>query len=229
MTHIVLDQFTGPFSLLLSLIDDEKLSISDLSLSKVTEQYLCYLETLEEKKADELSDFLLVASRLLLLKARMLLPQLQVEEDEGPGLEEQLRLYKMFLKASHHVEKQWLLGNLSYGRVEALQRTNGFVVPENVSDKTLLDSMHRLLRRIKPPKALAEIHVDRAVSMRETIDRIKHLFKKLESSTFDDMLQEKENTTERVVSFLAILELVKQKIVSLQQQDNFGTIHIYKT
>ena len=229
MTDITLDQFNGPFSLLITLIDDEKLSISEVSLSKVTEQYLTYLDGLEEKKAEELSDFLVVASRLLLLKARLLLPQLAPLEEEGPDLADQLRLYKMFVKASRHLNQKWMSNFISYGRTEAVRTATEFVIPENVTTSRLHESMWRLIKRIRPPKPLPNMTIDKAVSLRDTIDRFKTLFKKLNALTFDQCLTEKGNKTEVLVSFLAILELVKQNIVSLQQEGNFGTIHIQKT
>ncbi len=228
MTEITLDQFSGPFSLLITLIEDEKLSISEVSLSKVTEQYLAYLEGLEEKKAEELSDFLLVASRLLLLKARLLLPQLMPEEDEGPNLADQLRLYKMFVKASRHIQSSWLSDAASYGRVEGVQKATEFVIPENVTLRSFHESMIRLLKRIRPPKPLPEVNIDKAVSLRDTIDRFKNLVKKLNQMTFDQCLSEKGNKTEILISFLAILELVKQRMITLQQESAFDTIHIQK-
>ncbi len=228
MTEIRLDQFSGPFSLLITLIDDEKLSISELSLSNITEQYLTYLDGLEERKAEELSDFLVVASRLLLLKARLLLPQLMPEEEEGPNLADQLRLYKMFVKASRHIQNLWISEQVSYGRVEALRKSSEFVVPENVSAVRLHESMWRLIKKIRPPKALPHMSIDKAVSLRETIDRFKTLFKKLNALTFDQCLKEKGNKTEVLVTFLAILELVKQNVVTLQQTNNFDTINIQK-
>lgn len=229
MTEITLDQFSGPFSLLINLIEDEKLSISEVSLSKVTEQYLAYLDGLEERKAEELSDFLVVASRLLLLKARLLLPQLLPEEDEGPNLADQLRLYKMFVKASRHIQSSWLSDRISYGRTEGVRPATEFVVPENVSLQTLHQSMVRLIKRIRPPKPIPEMSIDKTVSLRDTIDKFKSLVKKLDKMTFDQCLTEKGNKTEILISFLAILELVKQRIVTLQQQDVFGTIHIQKS
>ena len=72
-------------------MNEQKLSLSELALSQVTEQYLDYLDKMEEKESEEMADFLVVATRLLLLKSKQLLPQFSSEEDEGPSLEEQLR------------------------------------------------------------------------------------------------------------------------------------------
>jgi segregation and condensation protein A len=177
MTEITLDQFSGPFSLLITLIDDEKLSISELSLSNITEQYLAYLDGLEERKAEELSDFLVVASRLLLLKARLLLPQLMPDEEEGPNLADQLRLYKMFVRASRHIQKLWVSELVSYARIESPRKSTEFVVPENVTTERLHESMWSLIKKIRPPKSLPEMSIDKAVSLRETIDRFKTLLK----------------------------------------------------
>src|SRR3989338_1878896 len=105
--ELTLDQFSGPLDLLLSLLEESKLNISEVSLSSITEQYLTYLDTLEDNRAEELADFLVVGSRLLLLKSKMLLPQFAPEEDEGTSLEEQLRLYKVFLEASKGVNRLW--------------------------------------------------------------------------------------------------------------------------
>lgn len=228
MTEITLDQFSGPFSLLITLIEDEKLSISEVSLSTVTEQYLLYLEGLEEKKAEELSDFLVVASRLLLLKARLLLPQLMPEEEEGPNLADQLRLYKMFVKASRHLQSSWLSDATSYGRIEGLRPATEFVVPENVTLRAIHESMVRLLKKIRPAKPLPEVNIDKTVSLRDTIDRFKNLLHKMKQITFDQCLSEKGNKTEILISFLAILELVKQRMITLQQESTFDTIHIQK-
>ncbi len=228
MADITLDQFSGPFSLLISLIEDEKLSLTEVSLSKVTEQYLSYLEGLDEKKADELSDFLVVASRLLLLKARLLLPQLQPLEDEGPNLADQLRLYKMFVKASRYIQSSWISSRISYGRSEPMRKATEFVIPGNVTTLSVHESMLRLLKKIRPPKPLPQVNIDKSVSLRDTIDQFKNILKKLNEITFDKMISKKANKTEILISFLAILELVKQRMVTLQQESTFATIHIQK-
>ena len=83
MADFTLDQFTGPLDLLLGLINEQKMDISEVSLSKVTEQYLNKLEQMEDKQPEELAEFLLVAARLLFLKSKKLLPQFSPEEEEG--------------------------------------------------------------------------------------------------------------------------------------------------
>jgi len=226
--ELTLDQFSGPLDLLLSLLEESKLNISEVSLSSITEQYLTYLDTLEDNRAEELADFLVVGSRLLLLKSKMLLPQFAPEEDEGTSLEEQLRLYKVFLEASKGVNRLWQADSRSFFRFEPPRRPLQFVAPINLSRDSLRQSMLQLVDRLTPPKPLPETAIDRAVSMKETIDRIRALLKKNRRLSFGELLTSAHNRTEVIVSFLALLELVKQKAVALRQREIFSDIVIEK-
>jgi len=224
--ELTLDQFSGPLDLLLSLLEESKLNISEVSLSSITEQYLTYLDTLEDNRAEELADFLVVGSRLLLLKSKMLLPQFAPEEDEGPSLEEQLRLYKVFLEASKAINRRWRDDRRSVFRFEPPRRPLQFAAPVNFSRDSLRQSMLQLVDRLTPPKPLPETAIDRAVSMKETIERIRALLKKSRRLSFGELLTSARNRTEVIVNFLALLELMKQKVVALRQEEGFGEIVI---
>ncbi|HBU07134.1 MAG TPA: hypothetical protein DEB09_03550 [Candidatus Magasanikbacteria bacterium] len=228
-TSFKLEQFEGPLDLLLGLIDDEKLNISELALSQVTEQYLRHLDKIEEKKPEDLADFLVVATKLLFLKSRLLLPQFGVEEDEGPSLEEQLRLYKAFVEASKKLNKSWLDSSIrSVFRVEPPKKPSGFLPPSNFSFESLKESINKLLYRLTPPKPLPRTHIDKSITIKEKIDQIRNLLKKGQSASFSQILNDSKNKTEVIVVFLALLELVKQKTVVLNQGDNFSDIMINK-
>lgn len=224
--HFQLEKFSGPLDLLLGLIDEQKLSLSDLALSEVTEQYLVYIESLEEERPDELADFLVVATRLLLLKSKMLLPQFSPEEEEGPSLEEQLRLYQAFRSASRKLEKAWLLGRKSFFRIEPPRRPEVFSPPANVTNSHLHGSFLHLLERLKPAKALPTVHIDKTVSIKEKMEQIRELLRQAKNFSFFDTLENAENKSEVIMSFLALLELVKQRLVFLRQEDNFSDISI---
>lgn len=224
---IRLSQFTGPYDLLLSLVGEKKLNISELALSEVTEQFLRYVDGLPNHKAEELADFLVVATRLVLLKARMLLPQFAVEDDDGDGsLEDQLRLYKQFVDASKKINKLWLSPELGFFRFESPRRPAGFLPGAFVTSDRLHDAMLQLVRRLTPPKPIPETSIDRAISLKERIDRIRDLLKKTGKINFYELVSESGNKTEVIVSFLALLELVKQKTLTLYQDDAFGDIVI---
>lgn len=223
-----LQQFNGPLDLLLALIDEEKLNISEVSLSAVTEQFLQYLEKIENKKPEKLADFLLVAARLLLIKSRKLLPQFALEEEECPSLEEQLRLYKMFIEAAKKLNKHWEDENHSIFRIEPPRRPKEFTPPKNLSLADLQGSMVKLLRRLEPLQPLPETQIDKTVLLEEKIKNIRALLKKLKSVNFSALLQDSHNRTEVIVVFLALLELVKGEKVALRQKKSFEDIMILK-
>lgn len=220
--------FSGPLDLLLSLIDEQKLSLSELSLSQVTEQYLVYLDKMEEKKPEEMADFLVVATRLLLLKSKQLLPQFSLEEDDGPSLEEQLRLYKKFIEVAKKLNKNWISGERAIFRVEPTRKQTEFCPPANLSISSLQQSIEKLLNRIKPPKPLPRTHVDKAVLMKEKINQIRNWLKEKKSFSLSQILNDSKNKTEVIVTFLSLLELVKAKDLLLKQDNNFSDILVEK-
>ena len=106
MYQVKLEKFEGPLDLLLQLIEQADLDITEVSIAKVVEQFMIYLEQVEEKNPEELADFLVVAAKLLLIKSRALLPNLFLgDEDDGLNLESQLKIYKKYYDASKIIEK----------------------------------------------------------------------------------------------------------------------------
>lgn len=224
-----LQQFSGPLDLLLNLIEEQKLPITEVSISAVTEQYLQYIDTFEEERPDEMADFLVLASRILLMKAKAILPMFLPDEESGPSLEDQLRLYKKFVEASRWVNKRWLLPVRSFFRLEPVRKATGFVPPQNATPKTLHKSMTTIIARLKPPKPLPQLEMDKTVSVKEVIERIRTLLKNHKEFNFHKSLKEKDNKTELILGFLALLELVKQQVVHLEQQAHFGDIMVKRT
>lgn len=226
MVQLKLQQFEGPFDLLLSLIDQRELEITTVSLSEVTEQYLTYFDTLEEDRADVMADFLVVASKLLLLKARSLLPQFLPDEDDGPGLEEQLKMYKIYVEASNHIHTYWESDMRSFFREEPTKKVEEFVPPINATGDKLHASMVQLIDRLKPHKPLPKVHIDKTVSLKQKVQQMRELLKRSKRLSFDKMLSSPESRSEIIVGFLAILELVKQSSVQLTQDTVYGEIMV---
>ncbi len=227
--QIQFKEFDGPLDLLLSLVDEKKMEISEVSLSAVTEKFLDYIDQLEYVEAQELADFLVVATKLLLLKSRALLPQLMPDEDDGIDLEDQLKLYRRFVKASKQINAMWEdKFRVGYQRIESVRVSEEIVCPDNLIQDGLHVMIHTLVKRLAPPRALPRTHIDRTVSMKQKIDTLRGLLKKSKHVSFKSMLETSESKTEVIVSFLALLEMVKQKHVSLHQDDSFDDIVIKK-
>ncbi|MBU0661445.1 segregation/condensation protein A [Patescibacteria group bacterium] len=217
-------QFSGPLALLLSLIQEKKMTITDIALSEVTEQYLCYVDTLEEIDADELVDFLVIAAKLVLLKSKMLLPQFSFEQEDETSLEEQLRVYQQFVEASKVIEAKWQDKAHGVFRTEPMHIRIDRPLPERLVQSELHQTMLQLVHRLAPRKALPQVQIDRQVSMKHKIDHIRALLKKTKRIRFQDIITHTENKTEMIVGFLALLELVKQRSIHLTQSGNFEDI-----
>ncbi len=228
MREIKLEQFSGPLDLLLALIEQEKLNINDIALSKVTEQYFAYLNKLEERRPEELADFLVIATKLVYMKSKNLLPQISPEEDDGPSLADQLKMYKRYIEASRDVDRLWNKNVVGYGRLESPVKAEGFVLPVNAKGDDLKQAFVNLLKRLKPINPLPKISIDRAISVKQKIDSIFDLLKRHKKLNFSTILAGAENKTEVIISFLAILELVKFGNAAVYQNKTFADLEISK-
>ncbi len=224
-------EFNGPLDLLLSLIEDKKKDISEVAISEVTDQFLQYLQAMPEddRAGDEVADFLIVAARLLYLKSRALLPMFAPIEDEGPSLADQLRLYQHFVKVSRDLNRRWLEKAHGYFRNHPVEIIIPEGLPTNVSLQTLAECMAKLVHKLKPPKPLPQTKIDARVSLKEKIEHLRNLLNTQSSYNLLDSMSERGNRTEIIVSFLAILELAKQRIVNINQDEQFGDIIINKS
>lgn len=228
MKEIKLEQFSGPLDLLLQLIEEQELDISQIALSQVTEQYFHYLDKLEENRSEELADFLVIATKLVYLKSRQLLPQLAPEEEEGPSLADQLKMYKRYLEASKEVNSRWMQGKAAYGRMEPPVKPEGFILPVNARGQDLRESFVSLLKRLKPINPLPKVSIDRAITVKQKIETIFEMLKSRKTMNFSELLAGAESKTDVIISFLAVLELVKVGSAAVKQTGVYGNLEISK-
>lgn len=227
MIQFQIDKFQGPLALLLELIEGEKLDINEVSLAKVTEQYIKHVQSLPAIDPDELADFLVIAAKLIYLKSKTLLPNLRLEEEEGPSLEAQLRMYKEYVEAAKQIEELIRKKRFAFFR-EKMPTPEGFFPPKNLAASRLRDIMQSVLQGIQPLLALPKKAMARVISIKEKIEHIKNLIIVHATTSFRQVLRGAKGKTEVVVSFLALLELVKQKIVEAGQEKLFEDIQIKK-
>ena len=228
---VKVEQFEGPLTLLLELIDDQKLDITQVSLATVADQYLAYIHAQPKWDPDELADFLVVAAKLLLIKSKVLLPNLDLgEEEDTLALEQQLKMLKRYLEASAKVDAIFRKKRVAFAR-EKLPRNlipTRFVAPPN-STVTLWPTLfQKILERIAAFLPLPKSVIEKAASLEEKIRSIRdHLMERL-SITFQNLVGNSTTKTDIIVSFLAILELVKQRMVMVDQTHLFAEINIQK-
>lgn len=225
--HFKIDQFEGPIDLLLQLIEKQKLDINEVSLSLVTEQYLDFVELLEtEKDAEDIACFLMVASRLLLLKSRTLLPGLVFEEEDEQSLEKQLETYRLFLEKSKELRNLWESRMLSTGRKGDKITKQTDKIPGNLKIDSLYKLLVRLIQKLEPPKPIPKAKLHKTVSLKERINYLRQFFKRGATMKFGDFFSSKKEKADVVITFLALLELVKNRTVSINQESAFGEITV---
>ena len=231
MSKVVLEQFEGPLDLLLKLIEKDKLVITEISLAHITDQYLNYIEESKELIPEEVADFLLIASKLIYLKSKHLLPDFNLEdEDDASSLENQLKIYRQYYDASKNIYKILNKKRFLYVRINIykLEKLEGFFPPHKINKIILEDTFKIILNRIEKIIELPKRVIAKAVSIGERIEDIKRLIKNNNKISFKDIIKKKDNKIETVISFLAMLELVKQREVIVEQDKLFGDLNISK-
>jgi segregation and condensation protein A len=228
--------FEGPFGLLLNLIEKRKLFINDVSLSVVTEDYLSYLNKLGGLSPAEVSNFILIASTLLLIKSKSLLPNLDLtleEEGDIKNLEERLRLYEIFTKLGGKIKN-------NFGEkiiFVPLERKNEVLIflPDNQITKDSMMTFAQNVLGAMPKKIfMPEVEVKTVVSIEEMIDKLTERIENTLKMNFKDLSGQTGKATTReekvvvIVGFLAMLEMVRQGIINAIQEIDSGDITIEK-
>ncbi len=220
-----LSQFEGPLELLLALIEEQKLDISEVSLSQVTDQYIRYLENFPENES-EAADFLVVASKLVYVKSRLILPHIMKSEEEEIDITDQLKLYKYVVELSKKVLAHWENAQQSFAHIEPLRRVAACTLPKNGLAENLSVTMRQIIARLKPAEPLPQVQMLKTVSVKEKIAAIKNILAELRRVTFSRLMPEKCEPIEVVVSFLAILEMIKADLVTVEQKVCFSDFTI---
>lgn len=229
MHQIELEKFQGPLDLLLQLIEKNKLQITEISLAQVTDQYLSYIEKADNLASTEVADFLLIASKLIYLKSKYLLPDLDLEDEDGASdLESQLKIYRQYYEASHDIDKLFLdQDKQAYPRmgVYKFPVEKGFAPPTNANCKIMQQLFADVLAKIERVVNLPRAIIARAISISEKIKDIQAIIRQKGNINFNSLFKKKDKT-ETVVNFLAMLELIKQREIIVLQQDMFGDLNI---
>ena len=218
--------YQGPLETLLSLIEDRKMSISDLSLADVADAYLAYIEQLPELPLGETAQFILVASTLLLIKSRALLPTLELTESERDSVEElerRLARLQIIRRAAKGLRKEW--GSAPMLLAHRAPLRPAIFSPAEASISTIAAVAQRLVNLLPKPEKLAEAAVAPVLALE---DVIKSLKTRLSSSIRTRYFEITKNASKHdaIVYFLAMLELVRSGVASVTQEKLFEDIEI---
>jgi segregation and condensation protein A len=227
--QIKTQQFEGPLDLLLDLIEKRKLFINDVSLAKVTDDFIAHVKQFDNMPMGESAHFILVASTLLLIKSKSLLPDLNVTEDEKADmndLETRLKIYQRIKEASKKINE--IFGNeMIFEQSQTRPMTPVFIPNLEFTLEKAHDTLTELINRFPKKEKLPQVFVQKVISLEEMIGTLTTRITSHLRISFKDFTKDhKENRVNVIVSFLAMLELVKQGIMHVSQESTFADIHM---
>src|SRR3989344_401761 len=232
-------QFEGPLELILDLIEKRKLHISDLSLSQIADEFIEHTKSYEDFPISDSADFILIASTLLLIKSKSLLPNLSLTEEEQESIEDlenRLSTYKKYKELSLGLEK--MFGNFLYFATEKKNKMIVFSPTPEISQMSLQNALQEVIKNVpKKMEALPKVVVEKIISLEETINRLRERIQTSLKTNFSDFVKtskdkknfadiSREDKINVIVSFLAMLELVKQGLIRVEQTKHFKDISI---
>ena len=235
--------YEGPLDLLLHLIERAELDITRLALAQVTDQYLEHLRQIQAQAvqdptaqgwaAEEISAFLVIAARLLQIKSEALLPRPPVrapgEEDPGEALALQLMAYKRYRQIADLLLKREEAGLRTYLRLALPPKVEGTVDLSGLGLLDLAEAARMIFAKANLKLPLSTIVPPPRVTIREKIHLLTQIFFRQKAITFQNLVKENHTRLDIVVTFLAILELVKRHFVQARQEQIFGDISLEPT
>ena len=225
--------YEGPLDLLLQLIERAELDITKVALVEVTGPFLAYVRQIQKEKAEEVSNFLVIAARLMQIKSEALLPRPPErepgEEDPGTELINQLIAYKKFKEIAQILRERDENGLRTYLRIVPLPKVEGKLAEDKFSLQDLINAARHALRVLEEKESVDTVVRPPKITIQEKINEIRRKLKSAGNSSFNGLLGESYTRVEVVVTFLALLELVRRFRIRAVQDDTFSDILIEST
>jgi segregation and condensation protein A len=224
-----LNIYEGPLDVLLRLIEERELEITKVSLASVTSQFIAYINKMDRRQPQQISNFLQIAAKLILIKSRALFPSITVEteeEDETDDLVAALKAYQLYKRATRVLLEREKMHWRSY-RVEppSIARPKSKALPlDNITLDALSRAMQRVIDRWEPLPVAENMMTRLPFTVNDCMDRIRGAVKDKPRVLFTDMLVGVNTRVEIVITLLALLELLKRYVVRAHQEEAFGEI-----
>ena len=228
--------FEGPLDTLLQLIEKRKLFINDISLSQVADDYITHIKSLENFPIADSANFILIASTLVLIKSKSLLPTLVLTEEEESSihdLEERLKEYQKYKELSRHLRERFDI-HLSFLRLPSKEKKIVFAPDKNVTKEGLGEFIKIIIAALPKKEVTPHAVVQQVISLEQMIENLTHRITGSMKMSFKDFAGNhsgavsisKADKVTVIVSFLAMLELVKQGIIHVRQDKDFTDIEM---
>jgi segregation and condensation protein A len=222
--------YEGPLDLLLSLIEKAQLDITHLALAQITDQFLAYIHTYKNHQPGEVSEFLVIATKLIQIKSEALLPRPVIreegEEDPGEALIQQLLKYKQFKQIANWLAERETGGFQTYLRIAPSPKVEASIDLSGITINDLVDAGRLVFSQTADKPELKTVVTPSPVTIRQQIRRIVGAIKHIGRTTFRSILNSTKSRVEVVVTFLAMLELIKRNRIAAHQDNLFSDIVI---
>jgi segregation and condensation protein A len=222
--------YEGPLDLLLQLIERAELDITKLALAQVTDQFLAHLRQMEQGHAEEVSAFLVIAAKLIQIKSEVLLPRPPArepgEEDVGEALALQLIQYKKFKEIANLLGWRESANLRTYLRIAPAPRSDVHFHLNGITLDELIAAVQAAAMPDDQRQSLDSVVTPLRITIREKISHITTWIKGAERVAFHELLSHYPTTLEIVVTFLAMLELIKRQVITVNQDALFGEIFL---
>ncbi len=225
--QIKTEVFEGPLDLLLNLIEKRKLFINDIALAKVTDDYIEHIKQFEKFPLADSATFILIASTLLLIKSKSLLPSLELTDEEKGSIEDlefRLKLYKRIKELSVSVKERFG-AQIIFPKQESKQVAPVFSPEADITPSSMFAALKEVIKNLPKKEIIPKAIVRKVISLEEMIENLTGRIKSSLRMSFREFSQMgKEERVNVIVGFLAMLELVKQGIIDVNQDARFGDI-----
>lgn len=221
------EHFEGPLDFLLQLIEKEKLDICEFSLAKITNDYLDKIYSINGS-GGEIASFLVIASKLLYIKSKRLIPDIasEEEEEEIKDLEARLIEYQKYKNAAKYFENILKSENRSFRRKIKNEKINVFIPPKGLNNTALYAVFQEIINKINEDNIEEQIVRIKRITLEEKRNQISVILKKTKIISFRNILTSSTTKEEIIITFLAILEMMKQKEIKVMQKNNFADFTI---
>lgn len=227
--NIRTEVFTGPLELLLALIEKRKLLINDVSLAKVTDDFIQHVKASGKLLVPQTAHFVYIASTLLLIKSKSLLPIFSLTEDEEGSIEDlelRLKFYKYFRKIAQNIDQMFGKRIIFFKSPEKISDPI-FSPQTNLTPDLLLQSILDIVQNLPRKKIVKEVTIQKMMTIEEVVQNLTARIQNSISLSFREFSgADKSAKIDIIVSFLAMLELVKQEIISVRQEVHFDDIQM---
>jgi len=222
-----------PYEKILELVETRQLDITTINLAEVTGDFIKHIKTLDKRRIepDLLADFVAIAAKLILIKSKALLPSLELtdeEESDIKELENRLKLYQKYKTCSENIKWLWQNQSASYSRSYLANKTAVFTPPTQITSNHLLTALQTIaieFQKISPDNKKVVIKI---ISLEAKIKELLQKFNSLARHKFSHLVSNRSRG-EVVATFLAMLHLLKDKSIKVEQEDFFGEIYVEKT